>query len=151
MLCMPPAWRFRATFGIFIIEIVCVGTAYMPCYILVLTWDLSCPLCAYGWRQSVNICSTDVVFLPLCYFIVFLHGDWRLTFEMKVPMPIAVADIANRSQSSFLLTPELCLRMLCKSGPGRGLLYHLLLYWDMLANLRKYKEKLSMGLLYPCK
>lgn len=70
------------------------------------------------WKSAAHILSSC-----LCVILqFFLHRDWRSIFEMKVPMPIAVADIANRSQSSFLLTPALFLRMLPKSWLRRGLL-----------------------------
>lgn len=84
-----------------------------------LIWGQSHPLGAYRWGYWMKVNSICLFPVPVCYFAVFLQRNWRLAFELMVPIPIAVADVANWSQSSLLLKPELGLRIIFSSWSGR--------------------------------
>lgn len=74
---------------------VCICLALYFCVNMGPTWCI--------WMETFSENMLHIfVFLPLNYFKFFLSRDWRLAFEIKVPTPVAVADIVNQSQSSSL-------------------------------------------------
>jgi len=122
-----------------ITEIICVGRMYM--YLLM--WSPSYPSGTHTdgsspWKSVACVCSCVFVsFLPRCHFAVFLHRDWKLAFEVKVLIALALTDIAYWSPSSFLLTPELGLEILCQELAWRGLVCHHSAILRHLASLRR--------------
>lgn len=119
-----------------LLKLWCEYSVYALLYTSVLTWD---PGCIWVETFSENMWHI-FVFLPLYYSTVFLNRDWSLAFEIKVLTPVAMADIANRSQSSSLWMSA-PLRLLLKSWPGRGLYCHLCAILRHVSHPSKIKEE----------